>query len=138
MSLLQSLTLPAGARPHTADAASANDRPRLSDSERRRTLVNTVLMDVMRRLAVPSDWIGCNAIEAVSRNGRPRLIVQLIVQKGDNQLIPLMPRFQESLRREVEKHDLTSRDWLAAIAWEFRGERDPAFAKMPVPEYWAH
>ena len=138
MSLMQSLTLPAGSRLQAADAAQARDKPRLADSERRRTLVNTVLMEVMRRLGVPSDWLGCNAMEAVSRNGRPRLIVQLIVNKGDNQLIPMMPRFQETLKREIEKQDLTSRDWLAAVAWEFRGERDPQYAKMPAPEYWAH
>ena len=135
MSRTQSLPLSSN-RLHSADAAQA--RPRPSDSERRRALVNNVLMEVMRRVGVPSDWLGCNAMEAVSRNGRPRMIVQLIVHKGDNQLIPVMTRLQETLKREIEKQDLASRDWLAAIAWEFRGERDPAYSRMPAPEFWAH
>lgn len=124
------------ARVLPAAASSARQAPRPDEAFRRRSLVGTALAAVMRRLAIPSDWIGCNALEAVSRTGRTRTVIQLVVHKGEDKLLPLVHTFQQQLESEMRRQDLDSANWVSAICWEFRGQRDPRFARMPDPAYW--
>lgn len=136
MGLLSSLQASAVAR---SGAAGFPDRepPRFGETLRRRSLVGTALAEVMKRLAIPSDWVGCNTLEAMSRTGRPRTYVQVVVHKGDDQLVPMVHDLQQQLQLEMEKQDRDTPYWLGAITWVFRGARDARFMRMPPPGYWA-
>lgn len=136
MDLLSSNTAHAASR---AASLGFPDRepPRPDEALRHRSLVGTALAAVMRRLAIPSDWITCETLEAVSRAGRPRTYVQLVVQKGDDQLVPMLHDVQDQLQHEMEKQDRDTASWLGSITWVFRGARDPRFMRMPAASYWS-
>ncbi|MBI5277151.1 MAG: hypothetical protein HY854_11880 [Burkholderiales bacterium] len=134
MSFLQSLSMPLGAR--AEPEAPTREPPRVDEAHRRRVLVNMVVAEALAKLSIPSDWVRCTTLEAVSRSGRPRTVVQLAVLKGDDQLLPMIPRLQESIDRELRRRDPRRADWLGTICWEFRGQRDARFAAMPDASYW--
>ena len=136
MGFLNSLSLPPmsniGRQPVEKEA------PKQSEMQRRRSLVQVVLLEVMRRQGIPSDWISCHTLHVPRRRGgRPRMLVQLVVRKGDDQLVGVIHQFQDAFRREITRYDVAASEWVAALSWEFSGERDPKFAKMPPPETWA-
>jgi hypothetical protein len=115
---------------------AVREPPRIDEAHRRRALVTTVMAGVLAKLAIPSDWVRCTTLEAVSRTGRPRAYVQLAVLKGEDELLPMLRQVQAALDRELRRQDTRGGDWLAAICWEFRGRRDARFASMPDPAYW--
>ena len=140
MGFLNSLTLPANPVAGVSRPAPlrAHQSARQVESARRKNLVNVVLMEVMRRQGIPSDWMACHTLHVPSRSGdEDRMLVQFVVQRGDDQLVAALHTFQDAFRREIARQDFSSRDWIAAISWEFQGDRDARFTRMPAPETWA-
>ncbi|HVZ42806.1 MAG TPA: hypothetical protein VHA82_03265 [Ramlibacter sp.] len=116
--------------------SSADKMPRQTDSQRRRALAHVVLHEAMRRHGIPSDWIVGHILFVQNARGRERLIVQFVVQKGDDQLVGHVQRFQADFLRELQRQDPRARDWLEAVCWEFSGTRDPRWATLPAPSFW--
>lgn len=101
----------------------------------RRELVQVVLRDTMRKHGIPSDWIECRILSAVTRSGRSGLHVNFVVRQAHDRLLTYVFAFQDSFERELARFEPRARDWLLSLGWEFEGFNA---AEMPDPRNWAH
>jgi hypothetical protein len=97
----------------------------------RRELVQVVLRDSMRKHGIPSDWVECRILSAVSRSGRTGLHVNFVVRRAHDQLLGYVFAFQDSFEREMARYDPRARDWILSLAWEFQGFK---VEEMPDPK----
>jgi hypothetical protein len=106
-----------------------------SRSGARRDLVKLALRDTMRRFGVPSDWIDCRALSALTRDQQSGMHVHFLVRKADRQVLNYVHAFQETFWQEIESIDPQARQWLFSVGWEFYGRSDQqasAPAQQPV------
>src|SRR6187455_3362979 len=87
----------------------------------RRELVQVILRDTMRKHGIPSDWIECRILSAVTRAGRRGLHVNFVVKQAHERLLPYVFPFQDSFERELSRFEPRCRDWLLSLGWEFTG-----------------
>jgi hypothetical protein len=99
----------------------------------RRELVQVILRDTMRRHGIPSDWIECRILSAVTRTGKRGLHVNFVVRQAHERLLPYVFPFQDSFERELARFEPRCRDWLLSLGWEFTGVKA---ADMPDPKSW--
>jgi hypothetical protein len=92
-----------------------------------------VLRDTMRKHGIPSDWIECRILSAVSRSGRQGLHVNFVVRQAHEQLLAYVFAFQDSFERELSRFEPRCRDWLMSLGWEFH---DVKLDAMPDPKGW--
>lgn len=103
----------------------------------RRELVHVVLRDTMRKHGIPTDWIDCRILSAVTRADNVGMHVHFIVgDKGQSRLIAYVQAFQQSFWEEIEKFDPRARDWLLSLAWQFEAPASQAMQTMPRPGEW--
>src|SRR3954467_5045597 len=100
--------------PHSADEGASRNAPR-------RELVQVVLRDTMRKHGIPSDWIECRILSAVTRTGRRGLHVNFVVRQAHDRLLPYVFPFQDDFERELARFEPRCRDWLLSLGWEFTG-----------------
>lgn len=103
------------------------------DNAPRRELVQVVLRDTKRRLAIPSDWIDCRILSVVTRKHKAGMHVQFIVRHGEEQLLPYVRAFQDAFWTELERFEARPREWLFSLAWQFEGTRG---ASPGMPAGW--
>lgn len=123
-----------GASTQFHESEPDSDDPHVSRNATRRELVQVVLRDTMRKHGVPSDWVECRILSAVTRNGRSGLHVNFVVRKAHDRLITYVFAFQDSFERELARYEPRARDWLLSLGWEFQGFDAAA---MPDPHTWA-
>jgi len=99
----------------------------------RRELVQVILRDTMRKHGVPSDWIECRILSAVTRTGRKGLHVNFVVRQAHDRLLPYVFPFQDSFEKELTRFEPRCRDWLLSLGWEFTGFKAE---EMPDPKKW--
>jgi hypothetical protein len=141
MGLLQKLfggkeaasSVPASSQFHESDATTEQQG---SSNAPRRELVQVVLRDMIRKHGIPSDWMDCRILSAMTRRRVPGMHVQLIVRQGHDELLNYVYAFQESFLREIEKFEPRYQDWLLSLAWQFEGKGSLGSA-MPDPAKWA-
>jgi hypothetical protein len=102
----------------------------------RRELVQVILRDTMRKHGIPSDWIDCRILAAVSRTGRTGLHVNFVVKEAHERLLGYVFAFQDSFEKELTRFEPRSKDWLMAIGWEFRNH-NLGGTVMPDPLSWS-
>lgn len=106
----------------------------LSRNAPRRELVQVVLRDTMRKHGIPSDWIECRILSAITRSKRHGLHVNFVVRQAHEQLLSYVFAFQDSFQREIARFEPRSRDWLLSVGWEFPGV---SAQEMPDPKSWS-
>ena len=116
---------------HESEPDSSDSQP--SRNAPRRELVQVVLRDTMRKHGIPSDWIECRILSAVTRTGRCGLHVNFVVRQAHDRLITYVFAFQDSFERELARFEPRARDWLLSLGWEFQGFNA---AEMPDPNNW--
>jgi hypothetical protein len=99
----------------------------------RRELVQVILRDTMRKHGIPSDWIECRMLSAVTRTGRRGLHVNFVVKQAHDRLLPYVFPFQDTFEKELARFEPRCRDWLLSLGWEFVGVK---IADMPEPKSW--
>jgi hypothetical protein len=112
-----------------------SDDPQGSRNAPRRELVQVVLRDTMRKHGIPSDWVECRILSAVTRSGRHGLHVNFVVRKAHDRLLTYVFAFQDSFEREMARFDPRAGDWLMSLGWEFKGFNAE---EMPDPRTWVH
>lgn len=118
---------------HESESDPSDSQP--SRSAARRDLVQVILRDTMRSHGIPSDWIECRILSAVTRSGRTGLHVNFVVRRAHDRLITYVFAFQDSFERELARYEPRARtDWLLSLGWEFQGVNA---ADMPLPPSWA-
>jgi hypothetical protein len=114
------------------------DEPDEGDSQTgrnapRRELVQVILRDTMRKHGIPSDWIECRILSAVTRTGRRGLHVNFVVKQAHDRLLPYVFPFQDGFEKELTRFEPRCRDWLLSLGWEFINVK---LADMPGPKSW--
>ena len=118
---------------HESESDSPDSQP--SRSASRRDLVQVIVRDTMRNHGIPSDWIECRILSAVTRSGRTGLHVNFVVKQAHDRLITYVFAFQDSFERELARYEPRARtEWLLSLGWEFQGFNA---AEMPDPHTWA-
>jgi hypothetical protein len=112
--------------PDGGDTQTGRNQPR-------RELVQVILRDTMRKLSIPSDWIECRILSAVTRSGRRGLHVNFVVRQAHDRLLPYVFSFQDNFERELARFEPRCRDWLLSLGWEFAGVKS---VNMPDPKKW--
>jgi hypothetical protein len=112
--------------PDTGDTQTGRNAPR-------RELVQVILRDTMRKHGIPSDWIECRILSAVTRTGRRGLHVNFVVKQAHDRLLPYVFPFQDNFEKELARFEPRCRDWLLSLGWEFAGVKA---ADMPEPKSW--
>jgi hypothetical protein len=88
----------------------------------------------MRKHGIPSDWIECRILSALSRSGRAGLHVNFVVKHAHDRLLGYVFAFQDSFEKELTRFEPRARDWLMSVGWEFQGQN--LAASMPDPKSW--
>jgi hypothetical protein len=117
---------------HESEPDSTDSQP--SRNAPRRELVQVVLRDTMRKHGIPSDWIECRILSAITRNGRSGLHLNFVVRQAHDRLITYVFAFQDSFERELARFEPRAQDWLLSLGWEFQGFKP---AEMPAAPLWA-
>ena len=112
--------------PDSGDTQTGRNAPR-------RELVQVILRDTMRKHGIPSDWIECRILSAVTRAGRRGLHVNFVVKQAHERLLPYVFPFQDGFERELSRFEPRCRDWLLSLGWEFTGVKAE---DMPDPKSW--
>jgi hypothetical protein len=112
--------------PDAGDTQTGRNAPR-------RELVQVILRDTMRKHGIPSDWIECRILSAVTRTGRRGLHVNFVVKQAHDRLLPYVFPFQDSFERELGRFEPRCRDWLLSLGWEFTGMKA---SDMPDARNW--
>lgn len=116
------------------EADSSGDEEEASRSAPRRELIQVILRDTMRKHGIPSDWIECRVLSAVSRTGRPGLHVNFVVRHAHERLLGYVFAFQDSFETELARFEPRAKDWLMSLCWEFRDHK--LTEAMPDPRSW--
>jgi hypothetical protein len=122
-----------------ASTQFAESEPDAQDSQAqrnapRRELIQVVLRDTMRKHGIPSDWIDCRILSAITRTGRGGIHVNFVARQAHEQLLPYVFAFQESFQRELTNFEPRCRDWLLSVGWEFAGVKSTDLsASRPAP-----
>lgn len=109
---------------HSQAAVGVHTNTTKSRNGARRDLVKLALRDAMRKHGVPSDWIDCRTLSAVTRQGISGMHVQFLVRKADQEVLNYVHAFQESFWQEIESIDPQAREWLFSVGWEFYGKAE--------------
>jgi hypothetical protein len=104
----------------------------VSPNAPRRELVKVVLRDTMRKHAIPSGWIDCRILSAITRQHKSGMHVQFIVRDGEARLLKYVHAFQDSFWQEIEKFEPQARQWLFSLGWQFEGVSGHGVASMPA------
>jgi hypothetical protein len=113
--------------PDAGDTQTGRNAPR-------RELVQVILRDTMRKHSIPSDWIECRILSAVTRTGRRGLHVNFVVKQAHDRLLPYVFPFQDNFERELARFEPRCRDWLLSLGWEFTGMKA---TDMPDAKNWS-
>jgi hypothetical protein len=113
--------------PDAGDTQTGRNAPR-------RELVQVILRDTMRKHSIPSDWIECRILSAVTRTGRRGLHVNFVVKQAHDRLLPYVFPFQDNFERELARFEPRCRDWLLSLGWEFTGMKA---TDMPEAKNWS-
>lgn len=97
-------------------AVPSADPERAAD---RHVAVKRAFLNTLKDCAVPSDWLGCETVNARKANGRRGLHVQLVVHSHGSDLLPHVMRIQDSLVRGACRIDASAREWIFSVSWEF-------------------
>src|SRR4051812_35948685 len=107
---------PASVQPDGAPSEHFHNSDSTQTSESRnapkRELVQVMLRDTMRKHGIPSDWVDCRMLSAVTRGKRPGLHAQFIVRHGRDRLLSYVFAFQDSFMRELLRLAAHAADWL--------------------------
>src|SRR5262245_6229119 len=68
-----------------------------------RELVQVILRYTMRKHGIPSDWIECRILSAVTRTGRRGLHVNFVVKQAHERLLPYVFQFQDGFEKELSR-----------------------------------
>lgn len=116
------------------ESETTSNEEETSRNAPRRELIQVIMRDTMRKHGIPSDWIECRVLSAVSRSGRAGLHVNFVVRQAHEQLLGYVFAFQASFESELARFESRARDWLLGIGWEFEGHN--LSAAMPDPATW--
>ncbi len=117
------------------ESESTSNEEDTSRNAPRRELVHVILRDTMRKHGIPSDWIECRILSAITRSGRAGIHVNFIVRQAHEQLLGYVFAFQDSFENELARFDARAGDWLLSIGWEFHDHQ--LKDAMPDPKSWS-
>jgi len=110
--------------------------PGTSRNATRRELVRVALRDTLNRHGVPADWVGIEALAAVTRGREPGLHLRLVVRHWEPQLLAYGVALQKGVMQRVLLLDPLAATWLTGISWQFAPTDESNCPDLPPPGHW--
>lgn len=102
----------------------------------RRELVRVALRDTLTRHGIPGEWIGLDALSAVTRGREPGLHLRLVLRHWEPQLLACAVAIQKSVAQRVLLLDPLAGNWMTGISWQFAPADESACAPLPPAGHW--
>lgn len=102
----------------------------------RRELVRVALRDTLTRAGIPGEWIGVEALSAVTRGREPGLHLRLVLRHWEPDLLACAVALQKSMTQRVLLLDPLAPNWMTGISWQFAPSDESACPPLPAPTHW--
>ena len=110
--------------------------PSASRNATRRELVRVALRDTLNRHGVPADWLGIEALAAVTHGREPGLHLRLVVRHWEPQLLACGVALQKGVMQRVLLLDPLAANWMTGISWQFAPTDESYCPDLPPPAHW--
>jgi hypothetical protein len=110
--------------------------PSASRNATRRELVRVALRDTLNRHGVPADWLGVEALSAVTHGREPGLHLRLVVRHWEPQLLACGVALQRGVLQRVLLLDPLAANWMTGISWQFAPTDESNCPDLPPPAHW--
>jgi hypothetical protein len=110
--------------------------PSTSRNATRRELVRVALRDTLNRHGIPADWLGVEALSAVTRGREPGLHLRLVVRHWEPQLLACGVALQKGVMQRVLLLDPLAANWMTGISWQFAPVDESNCPDLPPPAHW--
>jgi len=107
-----------------------------SNNAMRRQLVQVLMRDVLRRHAIPPQWLECQMLVVSSRSRGTGLYARLIIKHWDQRLMNHAQAFQRALLTDIEHFEPNASDWLHGISWQLEMGDSCPYTSLPDKAFW--
>ncbi len=107
-----------------------------SDNAIRRQLVQVLMRDVLRRHAIPPQWLECQMLVVSSRSRGKGLYARLLIKHWDERLMNHAQAFQRALLTDIERFEPHASDWLHGISWQLEMGDSCPYTSLPDKAFW--
>lgn len=128
--VLASTLLPAS---HSDNPATIEDN---SDNAMRRQLVQLLMRNVLRRHAIPPQWLECQMLVVSSRSRGTGLYARLTIKHWDERLMNHAQAFQRALQTDIAHFDPKASNWLHGISWALDMGDSCPYTSLPDKAFW--
>jgi hypothetical protein len=107
------------------------------NSATQREMVRFALHNVIKRLGIPTDWLGGEVLQAHLPGQGEALIVQLEVLQWNDSLVLNAPAFQRELLDELRRFDPEAERTRYLFTWKFAPDCNCPHTRLPEPGFWS-
>jgi hypothetical protein len=127
-----------GTQPEPAPASRppSSVSPTTARNATRRELVRVALRDTLNRHGIPADWVGVEALAAVTPGREPGLHLRLVLRHWEPELLVHAVALQRSVLQRVMLLDPLADGWMTGISWQLAPVDESSCPEMPAPGHW--
>lgn len=125
-----------GSRRPGASHVEARPSVTAQQDRTRHAIAAMALRDVLKKHAIPTDWIACEVLAGHTRDRVRGLHVRLVVKDGQPELLPYTVSIQRAVLARLIRIDPLSPSWMASLSWRYDVVDDCACPPLPVQRNW--
>ena len=107
-----------------------------SENGMRRQLVQMLLRKLTHSNGIPAHWVECQMLLASSRSRGQGMYVRLVLKHFDIRFMAYAFAFQQTLRKDIERFEPKSTEWLHGLSWQFDMADSCPHDALPDRTFW--
>lgn len=107
-----------------------------SENGMRRQLVQMLIRKLLHSNGIPPHWIECQMLLASSRSRGQGMYIRLVLKHFDIRFMTYAFAFQQTLRKDIERFEPQSADWLHGLSWQFDVADSCPHSALPDRTFW--
>ena len=107
-----------------------------SENATRRQLVQMLMRKLLHSSGIPPHWIECQMLLASSRSRGQGMYVRLVLKHFDIRFMTYAFAFQQTLRKDIERFEPKSAEWLHGLSWQFDMASSCPHNALPDRTFW--
>lgn len=129
-----------GKAPVAAPESRPGDNPvtlqDTSENGMRRQLVQMLMRKLTHSNGIPAHWIECQMLLASSRSRGQGMYIRLVLKHFDTRFMAYAFAFQQTLRKDIERFEPKSAEWLHGLSWQFDMADSCPHHVLPDKAFW--
>lgn len=100
-------------------------------------LVQMVLRTIMRKYAIPMDWIELREVVVPAKTQGLGMHIRLVVRHWDPNLMNHAQALQNQMLSDIKRYEPNWKEWLHGIAWQLEMSGSCPYTTLPDRPLWA-